>query len=101
MKNIAEIKTRIGYEEYYFLIVPDVAAGKKYRYTMYRVPSSPSRRIKLVARECTLAHCRLIARNYPTTKKMSVAKTDDDFRSFLKEWEAGIIRPRIPRLRHP
>jgi len=75
MKNIAEIKTRIGYEEYYFLIVPDVAAGKKYRYTMYRVPSSPSRRIKVVARECTLKDCRLIAKRYRVPVQKMFYKT--------------------------
>ena len=75
MKNIAEIKTRIGYDEYYFLIVPDVAAGKKHRYTMYRVPSSHSRSIKVVARECTLQDCRLIAKNYRVPVQQMFYKT--------------------------
>lgn len=42
--------------------VPDHAAGKKARYTLYHVPTSPSRRIRVLGRELTLGRCRRIAR---------------------------------------
>lgn len=49
---------RAGYYGVYFLIVPDNAAGLPGRYTVYRVPSSPRRRIRVVGRELPLGFAR-------------------------------------------
>ncbi len=61
--NLALIKKRIPYEGNYFLIVPDIAAGRRFRYTVYKIPSSPSRRIKVIGREIDLKTARRIVKN--------------------------------------
>lgn len=66
MKRLTlETNKRIGYEGCYFLIVPDHAAGKRNRFTLYRVPTAPrvakSGGVKVLGRELTLAHCRRLA----------------------------------------
>ncbi len=66
-----EILRRVGYDGHYFLIVPDHAAGKRNRFTVYKIPSSPSRRIKVVGRELTLAHARRIAGISPPKKAVA------------------------------
>lgn len=40
-----------------YLVVPDYAAGRHNRFTIYRIPKSPSRRIKIVGRELTKQYC--------------------------------------------
>lgn len=63
MKRIlVESQKRVGYDGAYFLIVPDHAAGRPRRFTVYRVPASPSRRVRVVGRELTLGHARRIAK---------------------------------------
>lgn len=62
-QKIVAITHRCGYHgPGYFLIVPDHAAGRKPRYTLYHVPTSPSRRVRILGRELTLGHCQRIAR---------------------------------------
>lgn len=52
---------RVGYEGKYFLIIPDHAAGKPRRFTVYAVPSSPSGRLRVIGRELPLGHAREVA----------------------------------------
>lgn len=68
--NVAVITQRIDYKGFYFLIVPDMAAGSKDAYTVYRIPSSPSRRIKIIARECSLDFCKKLIKDYPKVKDL-------------------------------
>lgn len=60
LKNLIFTKTRVGYYGHYYLIVPDHAAGMRNRFTVYRIPASPSRRIKVVGRELTLGHAKRV-----------------------------------------
>lgn len=62
MAPVATIVKRIGYHERYVLIVPDMASGSRGRYTVYSVPSSPSRRIRIIGRELRLKDARRIAK---------------------------------------
>lgn len=65
---VAEIRQRLApFPEYvteffYALIVPDHAAGKRHRYTVYRIPAAPSRRVKIVGRELPLSDARTVAK---------------------------------------
>lgn len=61
MSRVATIVKRIPYHDRYALIVPDMAAGTKGRYTVYSIPSSPSRRVRVIGRELTLGQARRIA----------------------------------------
>ena len=61
MRHTIIVKKRVGYDGSYFLIIPDHAAGLPNRYTVYRVPASPSRRIKIVGRELDLKTANKIA----------------------------------------
>lgn len=54
---VLETKSRIGYYEKHYLVIPDEAAGK-FRYTVYEIPSSPSRRIRVLGRELDLRTAR-------------------------------------------
>ena len=57
MKREVIVSTRrVGYDGHYFLIVPDHASGRRKRFTVYRVPASPSRRVNIVGRELTLGY---------------------------------------------
>jgi hypothetical protein len=56
-----EERKMVGYDGKYVLIVPDHAAGRFARYTVYLVPSSPSRRIRIIGRELPLGLARRIA----------------------------------------
>ena len=42
-------------------IVPDYAAGKHFRYTVYNMPQSATGRVKIIGRELTLSVARKIA----------------------------------------
>lgn len=48
--NVVE-QRRVGHGGCYYVIVPDHAAGLPRRFTVYRVPASPSRRVRIVGRE--------------------------------------------------
>jgi hypothetical protein len=65
--RIVEVTERVGYDGFYCLIVPDHAAGRPRRFTVYRIPSSPARRIRIIGRELTLGHARRIARSQETS----------------------------------
>jgi len=54
---------RIDINGYYYLIIPNVAAGYKGRYTVYRIPSSDGGRIKIVGRELTLGFAKRYVNN--------------------------------------
>lgn len=56
--SVVVVIERIDYDDFYFFIVPDIAAGRQDRYTIYRVPSSPSRGVKIIGRELPLEHAR-------------------------------------------
>lgn len=60
--SIIEWKYRIKYNDYYILILPDIAAGKTPRYTVYKIPSSPAKRIKIIGRELDIRTARFIAK---------------------------------------
>ena len=62
IKKIVETK-RVGYNGYYYLIVPDHASGHRARYTVYRIPGSPSRRTIIIGRELPLAHARRLIKD--------------------------------------
>jgi hypothetical protein len=64
MKNVVILETlrRVGYEGRYILILPDNTAGKPHRYSVYLLPSSPSRPVQIVGRELNLPLARRIAR---------------------------------------
>jgi hypothetical protein len=57
---------RVGYEGRYYLIVPDHASGRRNRYTVYQVPSSPSRRVKVVGRELPYLSAERVAEGRKT-----------------------------------
>ena len=56
---------RIGYDNFYYLIIPDHASGRRNRYTLYRIPSHPTandrQSIKILGRELPLDRCKRIA----------------------------------------
>jgi hypothetical protein len=49
--KMIETRSRVGYDGCYYLIVPDHAAGSPNRYTVYKIPASPNRRVRVVGRE--------------------------------------------------
>lgn len=54
---------RVGYYGVYYVILPDHASGRRRRFTVYKMPASPSRRTKIVGRELTLGYAiRLVKR---------------------------------------
>ena len=53
---------RVGYDRCYYLVVPDHAAGRRHRYTVYRIPSSPARPVRIVGRELSRGYALKIAR---------------------------------------
>lgn len=57
-QHILETKRLVGYHGCYFLIVPDHAAGRRFRYTIYRIPAAPSGRVRVVGRELDLKYAR-------------------------------------------
>lgn len=61
MERTYVIKNRIGYDNHYCLIVPDHAAGMRNRFTVYRIPSCPGKRIRIIGRELPLGFARKIA----------------------------------------
>lgn len=62
--NIIEWKHRINYNDFYILIIPNMAAGKKSRYTVYKIPSSEGRKIEVIGRELDIRTARKIAKKY-------------------------------------
>lgn len=65
MANAATLyisKTIVGYDGCHYVIVPDEAAGRRQRFTLYRLPSSPSRRVRVLGRELRLGSCMGIVR---------------------------------------
>ncbi len=53
---------RAGLSGFYYVIVPDCAAGKRNRYTLYRIPNSPSKKIRILGRELPYRLCVKIAK---------------------------------------
>lgn len=64
MSTVAIITKRIDYYDRYFLIVPNIAAGRKGRYTVYRIPTSCGQRVRIIGRELTLADSKRIVREH-------------------------------------
>ncbi len=62
--NIIERTHRINYNDFYILIIPNMAAGKKSRYTVYKIPSSEGKRIEIIGRELDIRTARKIAKKY-------------------------------------
>lgn len=60
------IMKKIGYKNNYIVIIPDHGAGREDRYTVYSIPSSPSRQISTIGKELTL---NFILDNLSTLKK--------------------------------
>jgi len=58
---VVETKQRIALTSYYAMIVPDNAAGQPRRYTVYLIPSSPTRRPHVIGQELPLRLARQIA----------------------------------------
>lgn len=66
-KVIIEEHKRINYFGSYILILPDIAAGRKRRYSVYVMPTSPDStrfKPKIIGRELTIGHARKIASEY-------------------------------------
>ena len=62
--NIIEWTHRINYNDFSILIIPNMAAGKKSRYTVYKIPSSEGKRIEIIGRELDIRTARKIAKKY-------------------------------------
>ncbi len=62
--NIIEWTHRINYNDFYILIISNMAAGKKSRYTVYKIPSSEGKRIEIIGRELDIRTARKIAKKY-------------------------------------
>lgn len=77
--HVTIVKKRIEYEDYYFVILPDIAAGLK-RYTAYRIGSSPGAgkqgRTKVIARGCSLKICKKVVRDYPKPKRLKAVVSE-------------------------
>lgn len=82
--NIIEWKHRIKYEDYYILIVPNMAAGKRPRYTVYKIPSTEGDRIKIIGRELDIKMARKIAKEYENDVSKEVRKTLRKYGGFPK-----------------
>jgi hypothetical protein len=68
-QSLVSITHRCGYYgPGYFLIVPDHAAGKRRRFTLYHIPTSPSRRVRILGRELTLGYCQQLARRHKSAR---------------------------------
>lgn len=59
--SVLETKSRVGYYGKHYLIVPDEAAGKKFRYTVYEISHSLSYRVRIIGRELDLRTARKLA----------------------------------------
>jgi hypothetical protein len=64
MKRTLLTTKRIQYGLHYYVILPDNSAGSVGRYTVYRIPSSPSRKISIIGRELPLGHAQRIVREH-------------------------------------
>lgn len=60
--EILSTTRRVGYRGHYYLIVPDHAAGHRGRYTVYKIPGSPSGLTKVVGRELPLGYARRLVK---------------------------------------
>lgn len=59
MRRIKSIKTSttiIGLE--CFLVISDIMAGRRNRYTVYQIDLGGMKRAKIIGRELTVGHCR-------------------------------------------
>lgn len=73
--NIIEWTHRINYKDFYILILPDMAAGSQYpRYTVYKIPSSPANKTKIIGRELDIRTARKIAKQYENDISKQVKK---------------------------
>lgn len=63
---LLETTKRVGYEGRYYLIVPDHAAGRRNRFTVYRIPTSggigTSGGVKVIGRELPLGYSRKLVK---------------------------------------
>jgi len=63
---LLETTKRVGYYGGYYLIVPDHAAGRRNRFTVYRIPTSGgigySGGVKVIGRELPLGYSRKLAK---------------------------------------
>ena len=57
-------RRRVGYYGKYIVVIPDHAAGRPRRFTVYLIPASPSRRIHIIGREVTLGTARILKNKY-------------------------------------
>lgn len=70
---LAETK-RVGYHGVYFLVVPDHASGHMNRYTVYQVPASPGRKIKIIGRELPMSDSKRVINEAIAKHKAKVDK---------------------------
>ena len=61
-------KSKVGYNGHYYLLIPDHASGRKNSYTVYRIPASPSRRIKIIGQELPLFYAKKYVIEYSANK---------------------------------
>ncbi len=62
--NIIEWKHRINYNDCYILIIPNMAAGHKNRYSVYKISSSENKKPEIIGRELDIQTARKIASKY-------------------------------------
>lgn len=55
-------KIRFWDHKAHVVVVPDEAAGRRRRYTVYRIPAAPSRPVRIIGREVTIGVARRLAR---------------------------------------
>jgi len=78
---------RVGYYGCYFVIVPDHAAGRRKRFTVYRIPATPSARVRIVGRELTFGFAKKYVHRLMNkkmkffTKRIDTAATIEIFNS--------------------
>ena len=61
-KVVLVTRIRVGYDGSYRVVVPDHASGKANRFTVYRLPASPSRRTQVLGRELPLKLAMTVAK---------------------------------------
>lgn len=71
------------------IIVPDHAAGRPRRFTVYWIPPQPSHKIKIIGRELTLAQSKKVAAKELEQAALSGKKKLKKINKEIKEFSEG------------
>ena len=85
--KIAIITKRINYYDFYILIVPDISAGRRNRFTIYKVPTSEGHRVKIVGRELPLGFAKKYAKKCAKQYEEKAIKEDKRINNLIKKQE--------------